>query len=247
MSRFTDIRHFDEIDSTNRYLLDEARAGAPEGVVAVAGHQTAGRGRMGRTWAAPPGSSLLVSVLLRPPVEAARAHLVTMAAGVAACEAVFLAAGFTPSLKWPNDLVVGGRKLAGMLSEAEIADGRVDALVVGVGVNVNWTDFPPEIVETATACNLVTGEAVDVDELLARFLDRLDHRYTTLLAPAGDQAVLGEYRQRCATLGRAVRVETGEGVVEGTALDVTDAGHLIVESPDGSRHEFAVGDVVHLR
>ena len=246
MPRFADIRRFDELDSTNRYVLDEARDGAPEGLVAVADHQTAGRGRLGRTWTAPPGSSLLVSVLLRPQLEVVRAHLVTMAAGVAACEAVFLTAGFAPSLKWPNDLVVGGRKLAGMLSEADVRDGTINALVVGIGINVNWGDFPPEIAETATACNLVAGGDVDRDELLARFLERLDHRYDVLMSPTGDQAILGEYRQRCATLGRDVRVETGDGVIEGRASDVTDAGHLLVDV-DGRVEEVAVGDVVHLR
>lgn len=246
MSRFSEIRRFEELDSTNRYLLDEARHGAAEGLVAVADHQTAGRGRLGRVWTAPPGSSLLVSVLLRPQLDAARAHLVTMAAGVAACEAVFLAADFAPSLKWPNDLVVGGRKLAGMLSEGEFRDGSLEALVVGIGINVNWADFPAEIAETATACNLVAGRDVDREHLLTRFLERLDHRYTTLLAPAGDQAILGEYRRRCATLGREVRVELGEGDVVGKATDVTDAGHLLVD--DGERvHEITVGDVVHLR
>lgn len=247
MSRFTEIRRFDEIDSTNRYLIDEARAGAPEGIVAVADHQTAGRGRMGRAWTAPPGSSLLLSVLLRPEIEAGRAHLVTMAAGVAACEAVFLAAGFSPSLKWPNDLVVGRLKLAGMLSEAEVSGGRLGALVVGIGINVNWADFPPEIAGTATACNLVAGEDVDREALLGAFLGRLDDRYETLSGPGGDQAILGEYRRRCTTIGRDVRVELPDGAVSGVALDVTDAGRLVVEDGDGNRHEVAAGDVVHLR
>ncbi|MBI2168748.1 MAG: biotin--[acetyl-CoA-carboxylase] ligase [Actinobacteria bacterium] len=245
-TRFSDLRWFDDLDSTNRYLLDEARAGAPEGVVAVTDHQSAGRGRLGRTWSAPPGSSLLVSVLLRPAMPAAEAHLVTMAAGGAACDAVFLTAGFAPSLKWPNDLVVGRLKLAGMLSEAELRDGRLDALVVGVGINVNWHDFPPEIAETATACNLVTGDEVDRLELLERFLERLDDRYATLQGPLGFEVTLAEYRSRCATLGREVRVELAGETVEGTAVDVNESGHLIVES-GGSVRELAVGDVVHLR
>lgn len=211
----------------------------------VADHQTAGRGRMGRAWTAPAGSSLLVSILFRPHMAPSRAHLVTMAAGLAACEGVFLAAGFTPSLKWPNDLVVGGRKLAGMLSEAETSAGALDALVVGIGINVDWRDFPPEIAETATACNLVTGERVDRAELLVRLLERLDERYSTLLAPGGDQVVLGEYRRRCATIGQEVRVELAHDVLKGRAVAVADAGELVLEAPDGTVSSVSVGDVVH--
>lgn len=246
-TRFGDLRHLDEVDSTNRFLLDEARQGALEGVVAVADHQTAGRGRLGRTWEAPPRASLLVSVLLRPEIEPARSHLATMAAGVAMVEAVWLAAGFTPSLKWPNDLVVGDRKLAGMLSEAELRDGRLDALVVGVGVNVNWDEFPPALAETAVACNQVAGRPVDRPALLGAFLERLDDRYATLLRPGGDAAILGEYRERCSTIGRQVRVDlAGDGALAGAATGVDDAGRLEVETSDGLT-PVAVGDVVHLR
>lgn len=246
-TRFGDLRHLDEVDSTNRYLLDEARRGASEGIVAVADHQTAGRGRLGRTWEAPPRASLLVSVLVRPDLEPTRSHLATMAAGVAMVEAVWLVAGFTPSLKWPNDLVVGDRKLAGMLSEAELRDGRLDALVVGVGVNVNWDEFPPELAETAVACNQVAGRPVDRAALLGAFLERLDDRYATLLRPGGDEAVLGEYRRRCSTIGREVRVElAGDEQLVGTATAVDAAGRLEVETPDGVTL-VAVGDVVHLR
>lgn len=246
-TRFGELRHLEEVDSTNRYLLDEARQGAAEGVVAVADHQTAGRGRLGRTWEAPPRASLLVSVLLRPDLEPARSHLATMAAGVAMVEAVWLTAGFTPSLKWPNDLVVGDRKLAGMLSEAELRDGRLDALVVGIGVNVNWDEFPPELAGTAVACNQVAGHPVDRAALLGAFLERLDDRYATLLRPGGDEAVLGEYRQRCSTIGREVRVELADDEsLEGTATGVDDAGRLDVETRDGVT-PVAVGDVVHLR
>lgn len=246
-TRFGDVRRFEELDSTNRYLLDEARGEAPEGVVAVADHQTAGRGRLGRTWEAPPRASLLVSVLLRPDLPPEHAHLGTMAAGVAMCEAVFLSAGFAPSLKWPNDLVVGPRKLAGMLAEADIADGMLRSLVIGVGVNVNWDEFPGELTETAISCSQVTGAPVDRADLLAHFLERLDDRYAVLLRPGGEEVTLGEYRARCATVGREVRVELADGAfLEGVATEVADDGRLVVDA-GGARTTVAVGDVVHLR
>ncbi len=231
-----EIRWFDSLDSTNRYLLDEARAGAPDGLVAVADFQTAGRGRRGRDWVAPPGASLLVSVLLRPALAPERAPVVTMACGVAMAEAIARVAGFTPGLKWPNDLVVNDRKLVGILAEA---DGR--AIVVGAGVNVEWHEFPPELAETATACNLEAGHPVDRRELLDAFLAELDRRYADL------DAVVAEYRARLVTLGRRVQVERPDGDVVGRAVDVGDDGQLRIRDHEGEVTEVRVGDVVHLR
>jgi BirA family transcriptional regulator, biotin operon repressor / biotin---[acetyl-CoA-carboxylase] ligase len=233
---FHEVRWFDSLDSTNRYLLDEARRGAPEGIVAVADHQTAGRGRRGRDWVAPPGSSLLVSVLLRPSLAPEQTQLVAMACGVAMADAVERVAGFAPALKWPNDLVVGDRKLAGILAEADNG-----AVVVGIGVNVNWHEFPPDLAESATACNLEAGRAVDRRELLTAFLHELGARYADL------RRVPAEYQRRLATLGRRVSLEQPGGEVVGRAVGVGESGALRVERDDGRVMEIHVGDVVHLR
>ena len=230
------VRRFDSLDSTNRYLLDEARAGAPAGLVAVADHQTAGRGRRGRTWLAPPGASLLVSVLLRPQLPPGRAQLCTMAAGVALAEAVRQVADFAPDLKWPNDLVARDRKLAGLLAEA---DG--DALVVGAGLNVQWDEFPEEIAALATACNIEAGRPVDRDEVLDAFLDRLGDRV------ADPEGTAARYRDRLSTLGRRVRVEQADGDLHGVARDLGPVGELLVERDDGELVAVHAGDVVHLR
>lgn len=196
--RFADVRWYAEVDSTNRVAADLARAGAPDGLVVGADHQTAGRGRRGRTWEAPPGAALLVSVVLRPaPV------LVTLAAGLAAAGACEAAAGATVALKWPNDLLLGDAKLGGILTEA--VNG---AAVVGLGVNVAWA--PPG------AARL--GPDIDRDAVL--------HDYLTGLDAPGD--VLDRYRSRCTTLGRRVRVELPDGTVEGVATDVDDDGRLVV-------------------
>jgi BirA family biotin operon repressor/biotin-[acetyl-CoA-carboxylase] ligase len=233
--RFDDVRWVDETDSTNSRLLDEARAGAAEGVVLVADHQTAGRGRLGRRWEAPPGSSLLVSVLLRPDVPLRRAHLVTMGAGLAAAEACEEVAGVRPDLKWPNDLLVGDAKLAGLLAESVVEGERLQALVVGMGLNLSVAP------EGATALADHAGRPVERRPLLDAWLARLDSRLDAL------DGVLADYRPRCATLGREVRVERpAGGDLTGTAVDVTDAGHLVVEG-GGGRVEVAVGDVVHVR
>ena len=243
-----DIRWFDEIDSTNRALLEEARAGAEEGVVFVADHQTAGRGRLDRTWQAPPGSSLLVSVLLRPGMAPERAHATTAVAGIAASDAVDEIAGFRPLLKWPNDLVHDDRKLGGILAEAIIEGGEVRAVVIGMGLNVNWPELPEELAGTATACNLVVGHDVDRTALLHRFLERLRERYLALRAPGGWRGVLVDERRLSATLGRDVRVDLpGDRVVEGRARDLTEDGNLLVETRDGEVARVSVGDVVHVR
>lgn len=234
------IRRLDEVDSTNRYALDAARAGEASGLVVVADHQSAGRGRLGRTWEAPAGASLLMSILLRPTIRLEAVHLLTMAAGLAMADAVEAVAGFAPTIKWPNDLLVGDRKLAGMLTEAEVTDGEVTAVVVGIGVNVQWTDFPPEIAQTATACNLVVGHDVSRDALLDAFVARYGSRLADL------DAVPEDYRARLGTLGRRVRIELASESFEGEAVGVSDDGSLEVRTDDGPRIVTA-GDVIHLR
>jgi BirA family transcriptional regulator, biotin operon repressor / biotin---[acetyl-CoA-carboxylase] ligase len=258
-TRFADVRWVASTGSTNADALELARDGAPEGIVVVADHQTAGRGRRSRTWTAPPGASLLVSVLLRPPAGVAGA--VTMAVAVSMAEAVADLARVEAGLKWPNDLVVGDRKLAGILAEADWPAGatmsagwRAPAahervsMVVGIGLNVSWP-APAEagdLAGTATALNWL-GADVDRADLLVAFLQRLDARYGELVRSGSAEPVMGEWRRRSATLGRRVRVDIGPDDIEGTAVDVTDEGHLVVETPDGDRRTFAVGDVVHLR
>jgi BirA family biotin operon repressor/biotin-[acetyl-CoA-carboxylase] ligase len=159
-----EVRRFEELDSTNRYLLDQARAGAPEGLVAVADHQTAGRGRLGRRWEAPAGAGLLVSVLLRPSLPIEELHLCTVAVALAARSACTEAAGVEPGLKWPNDLIVGERKVAGILAEA-----REGAVVVGIGVNVAWP--PPDTEPTEVA---VPGDLAQATSLWRESGTRID-------------------------------------------------------------------------
>lgn len=260
--RFSDIRWVAETGSTNADVMDLARQGEREGVVLVADHQTAGRGRSGRTWTAPPGASLLCTVLLRPPAPVA--PLVTFALSLAAADAVESLAGFGPGLKWPNDLVVDDgtttRKLAGVLAEAEWppsahhsggyrepAPHERATVAAGIGLNVDWpTDLPDELADVAVAMNHVCGRSIPRDQVLDRLLEYLDLHYGRLVSGEAP-VVLDAWRARSATLGRPVRVDLGRSDLEGTAVDVTDQGHLVVETGDGDRRTLAVGDVVHLR
>ena len=233
--------------STNEWLLDEASKGAAAGTVALAAHQSAGRGRRGRRWDSPPGASLLASVLLRPIAPPDELFAVTAAVGLAAADACALVAGVAPGIKWPNDLVVWDRKLAGILAESDAAapggrEGSV-AVVVGIGCNVHWGDAPG-----ATCLAMHTDRQVSPDALLDALLDRLAPRVPGLDAGEGRRATVAELRQRCVTLGRAVRVERdGASPLEGTARTLDDEGHLLVEDVRGDVVSVAVGDVVHLR
>lgn len=250
--RFTDVRRVAETGSTNTDLLELVRAGAPEGVVLVADHQTAGRGRLGRTWQAPPGSSLLVSVLLRPTLPPGRTHLVTVAAGLAAADAVEEVAGFRPGLKWPNDLVVeadgGTRKLAGLLAESVVDRGRVAGVVVGMGMNVRWPEaLPDDLAATATTVSAIAGREIAPPDVLDAYLVALERRYATLGAEDGTATTARAHRAACTTLGRQVVVEVADGSFVGEAVDVDEDGHLVVDLDGEGRCTVAVGDVVHLR
>ncbi len=247
-TRFADVRRLAEVTSTNQVVAELACEGAPEGVVVVADHQSAGRGRRGRSWDAPPGSSVLVSVLLRPGATLADApQLVSMMAGVAAVDACTAAAGFQPRLKWPNDVVVGGRKLGGILVELVGAPPAGGVVVVGIGLNVSWPrPFPRHLGDTAVDATEVAGRPVEREAVLTALLVELDRWYDTVMSPGGRLELLARYRDLCDTPGRRVRVEMPEGtVVEGLAEEVGADGALAVQTAHG-RVEVRAGDVVHL-
>jgi len=241
-TRFHEIRWFSTVDSTNRHLLLEAARGSREGIVAVADEQTAGRGRHGRTWTAAPGAALLVSVLLRPDVVPERMHLVTLAAGVAAAVAVTEVGGFEARLKWPNDLVVDDRKLAGILAEAaSTGTGGTGAVVVGMGLNLRSDAFGPEIAEIATACDQHGAGEVDRGDLLVAWLLALEGLLGEL------DGVVAAAAERSATLGRPVRVELARDSFTGVATRMTPEGYLVVTRDDVTEEIVTAGDVVHLR
>ena len=238
-TRFTTVRWFDEIDSTNRYAADAATAG----LVVVADVQLAGRGRLGRSWHAPPGASLLASVVVGIDDARDALPLVTPAAALAASDALAALAGIDARLKWPNDLVVDERKLAGVLAES-VAGGSL--VVVGMGLNVAWAAFPDELTDIATSCNLLSTRTVDRAGLVVEWLTRYDALLDQIATRAGRRALRDACATRSATLGRRVRVEMPNHVIEGTATGLLPNGMLEVTGDDGA-HTIAAGDVVHLR
>lgn len=238
-----EVRFFQSIGSTNDALKDAARAGAAEGLVYVTDEQVAGRGRRGRTWAAPAGTSLLTSILLRPTwLSPTDAFLLTILAAVAAAEALETA-GVKIDLKWPNDLQIAGRKLGGILVETELSDNSVQWAVLGCGINVNWNPGEvPEIAATATSLMVELGEPLSRRNLLQTLLMRLDARYTALRHGARS-ALFNDWRSRLHTLGQHIRAETPQGVLLGVAEDVTPDGSLVIRDDRGIAHVVTAGDV----
>ena len=238
------VSWFDHIGSTNAEVARRAAAGAEAGLLVLADQQTAGRGRQGRSWSAPPGSSLMGSLLLRTDRDLALLALLPLLVGLALAEACEpLVPGAELSLKWPNDLLADGRKFAGILVESP-APGVV---VVGIGVNVDWRSVGrPEHLAAATSLSEVGRRPVDRWRVLPALVERVDRRHTGW--SEDPVAFLPAYRERCATLGRPVRVEQADGkAILGTAIAVTDGGALIVETDAGTTVELHAGEVHHLR
>ncbi|HSK54470.1 MAG TPA: biotin--[acetyl-CoA-carboxylase] ligase [Jiangellales bacterium] len=253
---WSDVRAVPTTGSTSSDVADLARDGTPEGLVLLAAHQSRGRGRLGRSWTAPPGTSLACSALLRPEaVPVSRWSWLSLLAGVAVAEAVDDVSGVSALLKWPNDVLVGDRKLAGILAERiETPSGH--AVVLGVGLNV--TARPEDLPEggTSLAAEVAgrgTGENPGGPALVpvaVALLRRLGEGYRAWTGVTGDPAggLAEDYRRRCGTLGRRVRADLPGGThVEGTAVDLDAAGRLVVRVVDGRQVIVGAGDVVHLR
>jgi BirA family biotin operon repressor/biotin-[acetyl-CoA-carboxylase] ligase len=231
--------------STNSDLMDLASQGAPAWSVLVAGHQEGGRGRLGRSWVSKPGQSLLLSVLLRPAIPAAEAPVLSLGAALAVAEACHAVAGVRVGCKWPNDLVMGERKLGGILPEASVAGGRLEHVVLGIGLNVRQgeSDFPPDLKGRGTSLASEGGK-VDPAVLLREVLSALVRE----LEPAQGLADRGldRYRALCVTLGRHVRASLEGGrTVEGVAADIGPTGELIIEASGGTR-AVGFGEIEHL-
>ncbi len=231
----------EEVGSTNQVVADRARAGAAEGLVVVAEHQRAGQGRLGRVWEAPRGAGLTFSVLLRPSVSDRRWPWLPLLTGVAVVEAVTAAGGPACALKWPNDVLHDGLKLAGVLAE-RVGTPSGPAAVVGIGLNVSQT---PEELPVPTATSLAAaGSTVDRTSLLRAVVERLHEQYADWARDGG--RVRDRYLALSDTVGREVRVELPRGVLEGRAVDLDVDGALVVSS-GGRTHHVTAGDVVHLR
>lgn len=237
------------IDSTNDQLKRLAREGAPHGTILVADRQTGGHGRRGRSFLSPAGVGIYLSILLRPQCRPEALLHLTCAAAVAMCDAVESSAGFRPGIKWTNDLVYGGRKLCGILSELSFTpEGMVDSAIVGIGVNCcqQPADFPPEIREIAGSLSMATGQEIHRQKVAAAMMASLCQMSQSLLP--GKEALLNRYRADCITLGQQVSVVKADDTPRhGQALDIDRDGGLIIRFDDTEKTETVSSGEVSVR
>ena len=225
------VQSYASVTSTMDLAIAAAEAGAPEGLVIVAEHQTAGRGRRGRTWSSPPGAGLYVSCVLRPNVgEGAVMSLITLAAGVAVRRGLRDATTLTADLKWPNDVVVGRRKLAGILAEGLAVDTPAQAVVLGIGVNLTPAAHPPEIHARATSVEEVLGHPIDPLLVRTQILSALSDAYAVLRRGEADD-ILRQWREAAPSAqGADVEWDTPTGTSRGTTAGIDAAGALLVRT-----------------
>ncbi len=238
------FHYFSEIDSTNDRLKQMARQGAPHGTVLIADRQTGGHGRMGRTFLSPGGVGIYFSILLRPGCAPADLMHLTCATAVAMVEAAEKATGLRPGIKWTNDLVYGKRKLGGILTELGLSPkGSVDYAIIGIGINCcqKAEDFAPEIRDIAASLSMAAGKPVDRSAVAAAMMEALWNMDGPLLTEKA--AILEAYRKNCITVGQQISLVRGDSVRHGTALDVDDAGALVVCYPDGAVEAVNSGEV----
>lgn len=232
------------VDSTNREVGDLARRGAVEGAVVVADAQSAGRGRMGRRWDSPAGANLYFSVLLTPDIEPARVPQLALVAAIAVHEGLAeCCPEIKAQIKWPNDILIGGKKTAGILCEANLEADRVYRVVLGVGINVNGTSVPPALQTVATTLRLAGGREVLRPALLAAVINRLEPRYDRWLQDGSLCGLLDYFDRHSALNGRPVAAEGSSGVVRGTARGITPTGELVVETAGGELLHLQAGEV----
>ena len=239
-----DIRVFERTTSTNDLIARLARDGIREGAVVFAESQSRGRGRLGRLWISPARKGLWFSILLRPDLPPQSATQLTVAAATALARAIALQTGLVPEIKWPNDILIRGKKVAGILTELTAELDHVKEMVLGIGVDVNWdaAELPPDLRKTATSLRIETGQALDRAELAVAILRELDDDYERIRR-GQFELVAAEWRQRCGTLGQQVSIRIGDRVIRGRAESLDAEGALLLRTQHGRLERIIGGDV----
>ena len=239
-----DIRVFEQTTSTNDVIEKLARDGVREGAVVFAEAQTRGRGRLGRRWISPGRKGLWFSILLRPALRPQEATQLTVASATALRRAIESATGLPPEIKWPNDILVGGKKVAGILTELSAELDRVRYVILGIGVDVNLgaAEFPPDLRKLATSLKIESGRAISRAELATVILRELDADYARI-GDGGFAKVADEWEAHCQTIGRNVTIQIGERKIRGRAESLNDDGALLLRTEHGHLERIIGGDV----
>jgi BirA family transcriptional regulator, biotin operon repressor / biotin---[acetyl-CoA-carboxylase] ligase len=244
-----------QVESTNRTGLKLAapsstpsREPSAEGTLILAEAQTQGRGRMGRTWFSPPGVNIYASLILRPRIPAPKAPLITCLTASSIVQAIHSSTGIKAEIKWPNDILIRGKKVGGILTELGTVHDQVDYLVIGIGLNVNLEskNHPAEIRETATTLKTEIGRHIDRNQIIAVFCNLFEERYLNFLNDGG-KSTLEEFRNLTTTLGKKVRIILADNTLEGWAGAIDQDGSLILRTAAGTQEVIRSGDIIHLR
>lgn len=229
---------FETVDSTNKKAKELAEAGCPHGTFVMAGAQEAGVGRRGRSWFSEPGQGAYMSLVLRPEIVTDKASMLTLVAAIAVAKAIEALAkdcGVHPFIKWPNDIVIRGKKVCGILTEMTVKDGKIAYIILGIGINVHNKTFPAEIAQMASSLELELGTGVARERVADLVLLAFEHYYELFMQEQDLSLLVEEYQQMSANKGRKVTVLDPTGEYEGTARGITNIGELIVDTPDGTK------------
>lgn len=237
----TKIKVMKSVDSTNEEVKRLANSGEESGLVVAAEEQTAGKGRLGRVWKSDNGG-LYFTLLIRPELPPSAIASITLAAGYAVCLAIRDYTECDAKIKWPNDVIIGNKKVCGILTEMAAQSDQIDYVAIGIGINVNHTEFPDEISQKATSLLLETGEKIDRNPFFKSVIQKLDEVLSSFLFSVSLEDIQS-FKALCATLGRKVSVQRGGKIVEGTACDITANGELIIKDDAGNNISVNSGEV----
>jgi BirA family biotin operon repressor/biotin-[acetyl-CoA-carboxylase] ligase len=237
-----EIHYYDSIDSTNTKAKELAEAGHPSGTLVVADQQTAGKGRRGRTWDSPSGNSIFMTLLLKPEINPNNASMLTLVAAMAVCNAIRRITGVDAMIKWPNDIVVDGKKICGILTEMSAQFDYISHIVIGIGINVHNEDFPAEICQTAGSLLQACGRHFHRASLIEAFLEEFERVYAVYLQTEDMTGLQKEYDRLLVNMGRQVRVLDPKDPFEGKAMGITKRGELVVDTWE-SRKLVSSGEV----
>ena len=242
------IHCYDAVDSTNLLAIEMAKQGAPEGTVVLAEQQLSGRGRGNRSWHSPAGVGVYCSIVLRPKMAPAKGQLITLVASVSIVKAIAHMTGLSPQVKWPNDILINDRKVAGILLESRVSGAQIGYAVIGFGINVNndSADLPEDIGAKASSLLLELKKPVDRSTLVIEIFSELERIYD-IFQHHDFSLILEQWRHYSSTLGQRVRIWQKDKATEGIALDLTEDGGLLLKLEEGRQVVVHAGDVEHLR
>lgn len=237
------VKYLETVDSTNNYAKKMAEDGAVHGTLVVADYQAGGKGRRGRTWVTPHGSAVAMSIVLRPDLPPSRASMLTLVAGMAVASGIREVTGLDAKIKWPNDVVVNGKKTTGILTELSAEMDAINYVVIGIGINTNVAEFPEELKATATSLHFEAGHPVSRAEIICACMKAFEDYYKKFMQCQNMSALKEDYQSILANMNTGVRVLEPGNEYTGTARGIDEQGELLVEREDGTVSRVYAGEV----